>query len=38
MFVETIEAIGTGVGVIEISEKLFPTFKRIFNLLKNLVN
>ncbi|GBE75279.1 hypothetical protein myaer87_25060 [Microcystis aeruginosa NIES-87] len=35
MFVETIEAIGTGVGVIEISEKLFPTFKRIFNLLKN---
>jgi len=34
-FVETIEAIGTGVGVIEISEKLFPTFKRIFNLLKN---
>ena len=35
MFVETIEAIGTGVGVIEISEKLFPTFKRIFDLLKN---
>ncbi|QGZ91668.1 ATP-binding cassette domain-containing protein [Microcystis aeruginosa] len=35
MFVETIGAIGTGVGVIEISEKLFPTFKRIFNLLKN---
>lgn len=35
MFVETIEAISTGVGVIEISEKLFPTFKRIFNLLKN---
>jgi hypothetical protein len=35
MFVETIEAIATGVGVIEISEKLFPTFKRIFNLLKN---
>jgi type IV secretory pathway VirB4 component len=35
MFVESIEAIGTGIGVIEISEKLFPTFKRIFNLLKN---
>lgn len=35
MFVESIEVIGTGIGVIEISEKLFPTFKRIFNLLKN---
>lgn len=35
MFVETIEAISTGVGVVEISERLFPTFKRIFNLLKN---
>lgn len=35
MFVETIGAISTGVSVIEISEKLFPTVKRIFNLLKN---
>jgi len=35
MFVETIEAISTGVGVVEISERLFPTGKRIFNLLKN---
>ena len=35
MFVETIEAISTGVSVIKTSEKLFPTFKKIFNLLKN---
>jgi GTPase SAR1 family protein len=35
MFVETIEAISTGVSVFEISEKLSPTMKKIFNLLKN---
>lgn len=34
MFVETIEAVSTGLGVIELSEKLFPTVKRIVNLLK----
>jgi hypothetical protein len=35
MFVETIEAISTGVSVFEISEKLSPTVRRVFNLLKN---
>jgi GTPase SAR1 family protein len=35
MFVETIEAISTGVSVFEISEKLFPVAKKVFNLLKN---
>ncbi len=35
MFVETIEAISTGASVFEISEKLSPTVKKIFNLLKN---
>lgn len=35
MFVETIEAISTGVSVFEISEKLSPTIRRVFNLLKN---
>jgi hypothetical protein len=35
MFVEAIEAASTGLGVIEISEKLFPTFKKIFKLLKD---
>jgi GTPase SAR1 family protein len=35
MFVETIEAVSAGLGVIEISEKLFPTFKKIFKRLKD---
>ncbi|MEM8638200.1 MAG: hypothetical protein AAGG51_05165 [Cyanobacteria bacterium P01_G01_bin.54] len=35
MFVETIEAVGTAVGVIEISKGVFPTFRKIFNRLKN---
>lgn len=35
MFVETIEAVSTGVSVIEFSQKLFPTFKSIFRRLKN---
>lgn len=35
MFVETIEAVSTGLGVIEISEKVFPTFKKFLNLIKN---
>ncbi len=35
MFVETIEAVSTSLGVIDISEKVFPTFKRIFKLIKN---
>jgi len=30
MFVETIEALSTGIGVIEVSEKVFPTFKKVF--------
>nr|WP_290224132.1 hypothetical protein [Trichocoleus desertorum] len=35
MFVETIGAVSTGVSTIEIAQKAFPTFKRIFNLLKD---
>ncbi len=35
MFVETLEAVSTGISAIELSEKLFPTLKRIFNVLKN---
>ena len=35
MFIDTIDALSTGLGVIEISERIFPTFSRIFNLLKN---
>jgi len=30
MFVETLEAIGTAVSVAELSDKTFPTFKRLF--------
>ncbi len=35
MFVETIGAIATVTSTIELSEKLFPTFRRIFKLLKD---
>jgi ABC-type hemin transport system ATPase subunit len=30
MFVETLEAISTAVSVAELSDKTFPTFKRLF--------
>jgi hypothetical protein len=35
MFVETVNVLSTGVGVIEVSKKLFPTFERVFKRLKN---
>lgn len=35
MFVESIEVLGTGLGVIDLSQRLFPTFKRLFRLVKN---
>ncbi|HEY9694898.1 MAG TPA: hypothetical protein V6D15_22080 [Oculatellaceae cyanobacterium] len=35
MFVETLNAISTGVSVVDMWGKFFPTFKKIFKLLKN---
>lgn len=35
MFVETIGAVSTGVSAIELSQKMFPTFKKVFKLLKD---
>jgi ABC-type transport system involved in cytochrome bd biosynthesis fused ATPase/permease subunit len=35
MFVEAVGALSTGVSTIELSEKLFPTFDRVFKRLKN---
>jgi hypothetical protein len=35
MFVETVNVLSTGIGVIEVSKKLFPTFERVFKRLKN---
>lgn len=35
MFVETIETISTGLGVVEISKSVFPTFKKIYKRIKN---
>lgn len=35
MFVESLEAVSTGVSAIELSGKLFPTMKKLFNRLKN---
>jgi GTPase SAR1 family protein len=35
MFVETVNVLSTGVGVIEVSKKVFPTFERVFKRLKN---
>ena len=34
MFVETLEAISTAVSVAELSDKTFPTFKRLFKRIK----
>jgi hypothetical protein len=35
MFVETVNALSTGISVIDVSKKLFPTFERVFKRLKN---
>jgi GTPase SAR1 family protein len=35
MFVETVSALSTGISVIDVSKKLFPTFERVFKRLKN---
>jgi ATPase subunit of ABC transporter with duplicated ATPase domains len=35
MFVETIGAVSTGVSAIELSQKMFPSVKKIFKLLKD---
>jgi GTPase SAR1 family protein len=35
MFVETLEVLSTATSTIELSEKLIPTFKKIFSLIKN---
>lgn len=35
MFVETVNVLSTGIGAIEVSKKLFPTFERVFKRLKN---
>ncbi|MGK7932538.1 MAG: hypothetical protein AB4041_14045 [Microcystaceae cyanobacterium] len=34
MFVETIETLSTGVGVVDISKSAFPTFKKLFKRIK----
>jgi GTPase SAR1 family protein len=35
MFVEAVNALSTGISVIDVSKKLFPTFERVFKRLKN---
>lgn len=35
MFVESIEVLGTGLGVIDLSQRLFPTFNRLFRLVRD---
>ncbi|AFY69592.1 hypothetical protein Pse7367_1298 [Thalassoporum mexicanum PCC 7367] len=35
MFVETVNAVSTGLGLVQISRETFPTFKRIYNRLTN---
>jgi hypothetical protein len=35
MFIETLEIVNTGVSIFDLSEKLFPTFKKFLSLLKN---